>query len=128
MIRSCITELNSCCSLGSAVVIWWLAACAGLHHNVQMLSCDLFNEGNDSYADFALNGGPEYVAQLADLQRNGIPDPLSDNKTTRVEILHADDGAARNSLSGNSSHSVTAGRTVRCATRRARGRWRPPNS
>jgi hypothetical protein len=84
-----------------------LVSRAGLHHNPKTLSVDLMYEGSDTYADFAANGGVAWAEQLAELQRTGIADPLNVGVTIRVEVVHTHDGAARNNLSGQSSHSST---------------------
>lgn len=84
----------------------WLCG-AGLALNVKALCCDLLYEGDDTYDDFAANGGPEYIDQWAKLQREGIIDPLYPERTLPVQVLHAHDGAVRNGCSGNSSHAST---------------------
>jgi hypothetical protein len=60
-------------------------------------------EGSDSYEDFAENGGPDFIDEFEEVERNGVPDPLRPGVVLRVKIVHAHDGAARHELTGCTS-------------------------
>ncbi len=75
---------------------------AGLSLSSDFFISDLVYTGEDTFGDFAGNGGLEWVEELSQLQHSGIVDPV-DGRTRPVIVLFVMDGAARRELTGRTS-------------------------